>query len=269
MTHMKTILHKKSDEIRKKIISVAVKNGAGHIAPSMSCVDILTALYYKVMKISAADKLSPERDRLVFSKAHGCYGLYAILSDLGMMPETQWLNYYTEKSSLSGCLERVPEYGIDAGCGSLGHGLPLAVGMAFGAKLMKHGFHTFCLLGDGETQEGTTWEAVQFAVKHRLNKLTVIVDRNRLQAMDFIGNVLDNNPDDLENRFKGFGLEPILCDGHDPDALAGILEKCTEEPKSGPSLVIANTVKGKGFKCMENVPKFHFRIPTDEELKNN
>jgi len=261
-------LRQKAKEIREQIIAVAVKNGAGHIAPSMSCVEILTALYYSSMNISEANKNSPERDRLVFSKAHGCYGLYAILCDLGMLPEDQWLNYYTEASSLPGCLEKMPDYGIEAGCGSLGHGLPVAVGIAFGARYLSHKFHTFCVMGDGEAQEGTTWEAVQFAVKHKVSGLTIIVDRNRLQAMDFIGNVLDCGPSDLENRFKGFGLDPVLCDGHDPAALAELFTDSKKPGVEKPVLIMANTIKGKGLKCMENVPKFHFRIPSEDELRH-
>src|SRR3989338_6061269 len=142
-------LKKKSNQIRSEIIDIAVRNRAGHIAPSLSCADILVALYYNSMSYKPEDPAWDGRDRLVFSKAHGCYALYAILADLGNMPKKEWRMFYTARSTLLGCLERRPEYGIEAGCGSLGHGLPIAVGIAFGAKLQKKRCRIFCIVGDG------------------------------------------------------------------------------------------------------------------------
>lgn len=261
-------LKKKADQIRCKVVEVAVKNKAGHIAPSLSCVDILVALYYndRVMSYKTQDPLWEERDRLIFSKGHGCYALYAILADKGIMPKEEWDNFYTDASSLSGCIERRPEYGLEASCGSLGHGLPIAAGVAFAAKLQNKKYHTFCIMGDGEMQEGTTWEALQFAVKHELNKLIIIIDANRLQAMDFITNILDKKPTDKIKRLKGFGLSPILCAGHDVNKLAQALITAKASSENKPKVIIAETTKGFGLKCMENVAKFHFRIPTEEEL---
>lgn len=155
-------LCKKANQIRKDIVEVAIRNGAGHIAPSLSCVDILTALYYRIMNISRYPQWE-ERDRLIFSKAHGCYGLYAILADIGYIKREDWENFY-KGSFLSGCVERSLENGIEASCGSLGHGLPIAVGIAFGAKLQNKSYRVYCIVGDGEMQEGSNWEAVQFAV---------------------------------------------------------------------------------------------------------
>lgn len=260
-------LQKKADQIRHEVIEVATKNGAGHIAPSLSCVDLLVALYYKVMKCRPGSPGWERRDRLIFSKAHGCYALYAILADRGIFPQEEWKNFYTSKSTLWGCLEHRLEYGLEAGCGSLGHGLPIAVGAAFGARLQKKSFHTFCVIGDGEMQEGTTWEALQFAVKHAVNNLTLIVDNNRLQAMDFIINVLDRTTRDIIKRLKGFGLLPVICNGHDAQVLARALNTAKAPSLKVPRVIIAETVKGYGLRCMENIPKFHFRTPTFEELK--
>ena len=260
-------LRKKADQIRHEVIEVATKNRAGHIAPSLSCVDILTALYYNVMKYRPGKPGWDGRDRLIFSKAHGCYALYAILADKGILPLKEWKSLYTAKSSLLGCMEYRLEYGLEAGCGSLGHGLPIAVGQAFGAKLQKKPFRTFCVIGDGEMQEGTTWEALQFAVKHEVNNLTLIIDDNRLQAMDFIVNVLDKSPKDKIRKLKGFGLAPIVCNGHDAGKLAKALNNANKPSLKVPAVIIAETVKGYGLKCMENIPKFHFRTPTPEELK--
>ena len=260
-------LLKKADQIRREVIEVAVKNGAGHIAPSLSCVDILTALYYNVMKYRPGAPRWDMRDRLIFSKAHGCYALYAILADKGVLPLREWKHFYTSKSTLLGCMEYHPGYGLEAGCGSLGHGLPIAVGTAFGARLQKKNFHTFCIMGDGEMQEGTTWEAIQFAVKNEIGNLTIIVDDNRLQAMDFIVNILDRETGDKVKKLKGFGLSPLVCNGHDVVGLVRLLKSIESSYLNAPSVIIAETIKGYGLKCMENVPKFHFRIPTREDLK--
>jgi transketolase len=265
----RAFLTAKAAAIRREVIAVATTNGAGHIAPSLSCVDLLVALYYGVMDYDPAAPQGEDRDRLIFSKAHGAYALYAILADLGVLPEPRWRNFYREPQrpeKLWGCVERNVAWGLEAGCGSLGHGLPLAVGLAFGARQQGRSYHTFCLMGDGEMQEGTNWEAIQFAVKHQVDNLTLIVDQNGLQAMDFLANVLDRGEDDLAGRLAGFGLAPRCCPGHDAVALAGALRCMKGEPAGRPAVLLARTTKGYGLSCMENVPKFHFRVPTPEEL---
>uniref|UniRef100_A0A6M3KES2 Putative transketolase domain containing protein n=1 Tax=viral metagenome TaxID=1070528 RepID=A0A6M3KES2_9ZZZZ len=228
--------------LREQVISVAVKNNAGHIAPSLSCLEILQAIYDVI----------GEHDRFILSKSHGGYGLYAILAERGIIPKDKW-----ESFSLPGCVERMD--GIEAGCGALGHGLPIAVGLAWGLKLQNKPGRVFCLMGDGETQEGTTWEALQFASHHKLDNLTVIVDCNGLQAMDFIGNVMGG---DIAERFTAFGVRVVHRDGHDIQGMRLALKWGSWRPYA----IMAKTVKGKGLKCMENVPKFHYRIPTGEEL---
>lgn len=260
-------LSQKADQIRHEVIEVAIRNGAGHIAPSLSCVDILTALYYGAMCYRSNYPAWDNRDRLIFSKAHGCYAVYAILVDKGVLPEKEWKHFYTSKSTLLGCMGYRLEYGLEAGCGSLGHGLPIAAGLAFGAKLQKKNFHTFCVIGDGEMQEGTTWEAIQFAVKHEIGNLTIIIDDNSLQAMDFVVNVLDREVRDKIKKLKGFGLSPIVCNGHDVNELARIMNAKRKSSLKVPNVIIAKTIKGYGLRCMENIPKFHFRIPTPEEMR--
>jgi transketolase len=264
--HKRAELRQKADHIRDEVIRVAVNNGAGHIAPSLSCVDILVALYYSCMSYKPNDPLWEDRDRLVFSKGHGCYALYAILADTGILPREKWENFYREGNSLPGCIEREPQYGLEASCGSLGHGLPLAVGIALGAKLQKKRYYTFCVLGDGELQEGSNWEALQFAVKHGLQGLIIIVDCNRLQAMDFIINILDREKDDIIKRLRGFGLSPRVCPGHNVVKLADSIRAAKSSSAKSPKVIIARTVKGFGLRCMEGVAKFHFRLPTEEEL---
>lgn len=259
-------LKQKADYIREEIIKICVRNNAGHIAPSLSCVDILVALYYSVMKYRPDNPLWEGRDRLVFSKAHGCYALYAVLADIGSLPRKEWETFYTKESCLSGCSERKAEFGIEASCGSLGHGLPIATGIAFAAKLQGKTYRTFCIVGDGELQEGSNWEALQFAVKHKMDNLFLIIDSNRLQAMDFIVNILDRKTDDLARRLKGFGLSPYVCKGHNVQRLAECISCAGSAAANGPRAIIAKTTKGFGLKCMENAPKFHFRIPTHDEL---
>jgi len=262
------LLAEKANQIRKDVIEIAFKNGAGHIAPSLSCIDILTALYYRIMNLSDSPQWEG-RDRLIFSKAHGCYGLYAILADKGYIEKKEWENFY-KGSCLSGCAERDVEKGIEAGCGSLGHGLPMAAGIAFGAKLQDKRYRVYCIVGDGEMQEGSNWEAVQFAARHRLSNLTLIIDSNRLQAMDFLENILtiEGKRDDLVEKMQAFGFHTSDCDGHNIEHIISVIEKwlINAEDLNTPQALISNTIKGYGLLCMENIPKFHFRLPTEEEL---
>jgi len=169
---------------------------------------------------------------------------------------------------LTGCIERHVEWGIEAGCGALGHGLPMAAGLAYGLRRQKIDSTVFCLLGDGELQEGSNWEALQFAFKHELDNLILIVDRNKLQAMDFIENILDKTPSDIVRRFEGFGLKTYSCDGHNVLELIEAMNVIKVTKHGIPQVLIAETVKGKGCSCMENVPKFHYRAPTHEEMKD-
>jgi len=221
-----------ADRLRTEILEVATKHKQGHIASSLSCLDILTVLHYEI-----ADK----KDTIILSKGHGCYGLYAIWADIGLMPKEQWENF-----ELPGCVD---------GYGSLGHGLPIAVGIAYGNKLLKKRTHTWVVVGDGEMQEGSCWEALSFMYHHGLTNITVIVDNNRLQAMDYTSRVLYSN---LFNRFRGWGFNPFTCNGHNHQNLKTWLD-------SKPLVLIANTVKGKGVEFMENVACWHYRCPNGSE----
>jgi transketolase len=262
-------LLRKADQIRKSLIAVAVENKAGHIAPSLSCVDILTALYYKVMNLTD-NPCWEDRDRLIFSKGHGCYGLYAILADIEYLRKDDWTKFY-KGSFLSGCVERSLENGLEAGCGSLGHGLPMAAGIAFGSKLQNKNYRVYCVVGDGEMQEGSNWEAIQFAVKHRLSNLTVIIDSNKLQAMDYLKNILtlETEENDLKRKMEAFGCDVKCCNGHAVNEIVCVLNEMILKQNvcKKPQALIADTIKGYGLTCMENIPKFHFRLPSEEELK--
>ncbi|GAG27138.1 unnamed protein product, partial [marine sediment metagenome] len=193
-----------------------------------------------------------------------------ILADLGYIAKKDWRNFY-KGCYLAGCAERSIKNGIEAGCGSLGHGLPIAVGIAFGARMQKKKYRVYCILGDGEMQEGSNWEAIQFAVKHNLSNLTVIIDHNTLQAMDFLENILtpEGRKSDLQKKLRAFGFEVKTCNGHSIKNIISTIEKWVKHTKdlTAPQVLVAKTIKGYGLKCMENVPKFHFRLPTDEELE--
>jgi len=222
---------KKADQLREDLLAVAIRNKQGHIAPSLSCLDILTVLYYKIADM---------KDTIILSKGHGCYGLYAIWADLGLLPKEQW-----EKFDLPGCVH---------GYGSLGHGLPVAVGVAYANKRMKNDRHTWVVVGDGEMQEGSNWEALSFLFHHNLTNITVIVDYNGLQAMDKIKKILYQN---LPYRFEGWGFKPYMCDAHNHIDLTRWLE-CR------PTILLAKSIKGKGVDYMEGKAEWHFKCPDGE-----
>jgi len=218
----------KADDLREQILDVAIKHKQGHIAPSLSCLDILTVLYYEV---------AFERDTIILSKGHGGYGLYAIWADLGLLPREKW-----EKFDMPGCVE---------GYGSLGHGLPVAVGVAFANKQLDNDKHTWVIVGDGELQEGSNWEALAFMFHHSLTNITIIVDCNGLQAMDTIEHIMFQS---LKGRFLGWGFKPFECDAHNHDELKRWLG-------SQPLVLLAQSIKGKGVAFMENKAEWHFRCP--------
>ena len=216
-------LRKKADEIRDEVIRVACKNKCGHIASSLSTVDILVALYYSIMEPFKLDISFPvkkieeweNRDRVILSKGHGCYALYAILTDLGIIPREYWESFGIN-NILKGCIEYHPYWGLEAGTGSLGHGLPMAVGMAYATKIQKLPWHTYCIVGDGELQEGSCWEALNFMFEQELKNITIIVDNNGFMALDKI----EKNA--IVTLFKGYGYFAI--NGHDIFNIVWMLE---------------------------------------------
>jgi transketolase len=226
----------KANELRKQILEVATKHKQGHIAPSLSCLDILTVLYYQI---------ASERDTIILSKGHGCYGLYAIWADLGLLPKEKWQNF-----ELPGCVD---------GYGSLGHGLPVAVGVAYANKQIGNDKHTWVIVGDGEMQEGSCWEALSFMFHHTLTNITVIVDCNRLQAMDRINDILFQS---LPRRLQGWGFMPYTCDAHDHEDLVLWLE-------AKPMVLLAKSVKGNGVDYMENKAEWHYRWPDGSEPEHD
>ena len=225
----------KAAQLRADVLDISVRNNQGHVAPSLSCLDILTVLHYT--------EVTNYLDDIILSKGHGCYALYAIWADMGTLHKEIW-----EDFKLPGCLE---------GYGSLGHGLPVAVGIAFANKKRKIPSHTWVIVGDGELQEGSNWEALSFMYHHDLKNITVIVDCNQLQAMDKIDNILRQN---LWERFAGWGFDPDACDGHDHKALERSL-------KEKPTILLARCLKGKGVDYMEGKAEWHFKVPYDKSYQ--
>lgn len=254
-----------SEDIRKKTIRLSCRTGAGHLAPSLSTVEILTVLFRDFLHYNPSNPHDDARDRFILSKGHGAYAYYVILNELGFLPDNELKYFYTDQASITGCLSRNKDYMIEASTGSLGHGLPIAVGMALAFKLQKKQNRVVCLVGDGEMQEGSNFEALQFAYRFKLDNLLLIVDANSLQAMDRVENVaLDTNR--LAKVLSTYCDTTFMdIDGHDESCLKQCFSSFfRENDRETFTTVFCRTVKGKGIDFMEHVPKYHFRCPIED-----
>jgi transketolase len=227
-------------------------------------VDILTVLYYTFLRIDPRNPQDPDRDRFILSKGHGGVALYAVLADKGFFDRQHLATHGRRGTILGGHpdMHKVP--GVEASTGALGHGLSFASGIALAGKKDKKNYRVVVVLGDGECQEGSVWEAALFAPQHKLDNLTVIIDHNKLQAMDKLENIIGLDP--LTEKWESFGWAVEEVDGHNISALQALFAKLPFK-RGKPSLVIAHTVKGKGISFMENVPIWHYRQPGPEEMK--
>lgn len=249
--------------LKKKIFLTARKAGAAHLASSFSVIDLLYVLYCKkILKYDINDPWDSERDRLILSKGHAILAQYVILNKIGLISDEELDGFCQPGSHLGG----EPKLGavpcVEASTGSLGHGLSFAVGVAMGCKMNRTNNKVWAILGDGECQEGTVWEAAMSAVKFKLDNLIVIIDDNRLQAMDTVENIMGISS--WEDKWAAFGFEVEQVDGHNLDELERVLKKGNNPGK--PRLIVSHTVKGHGVSFMENVPIWHFRMPNEEEL---
>lgn len=247
--------------LRGRIIETSHRAGIAHLGSCLSCVDILTVLYWRILRIEPGD---PGRDRFILSKGHAAPALFQVLARRGFFPET-WLDHYGEDGSLFGGhppAHGVP--GVEAATGSLGHGLPIGIGMALASRILGQDHRVFVLLSDGECNEGSVWEGAMMAPAQKLERLTVLVDFNRWQATGRSEEVLALNP--LADKWRAFGWRTREVDGHDLEALDRAL---SEEPDSSgrPTALIAHTVKGKGVSFMEDDNNWHYRTPTAEDVK--
>ncbi|PTY07498.1 transketolase [Opitutaceae bacterium EW11] len=250
----------KSLRYRKELLRVIKNAGAGHTGGDLSCIDILNVLYNRILRVSPKTFSDPNRDRYVQSKGHCVEALYVVLADRGFFPAEELETVCRHGSAFVGHPTRkVP--GVEQNTGALGHGLPLCTGMAIAGKLDGAPYRVFTLLGDGELAEGSNWEAAMAAAHYGLDNLTAIVDCNTLQISGHTADVMNSEP--LEAKWASFGWAVRRVPGHDFGALIGALEHPLEKGK--PSVVVANTTKGKGISFMENVAKWHHGVPNDDE----
>lgn len=257
-------LNEIAKDIRIKIFKMIYRAGGGHIAPAFSIVEILTALYFGgIMKHDPLNPNMPDRDRVILSKGHAGTALYAVLAKTGYFHEDILSTYCKAGSILGGHPNMLEVPGVEASTGALGHGFLYSTGIALAGKINSMDYKVYAILGDGECQEGSIWEAALFASHHRLGKLTAIVDHNKLQAMDELNNIIGMQP--LAEKWKAFGWDIIEVDGHDVYKLVEVLGE-ERERDALPKLVIAHTVKGKGISFMENVPIWHNRLPNKDEM---
>ncbi len=247
-------------EVRIDVLRMFYASGTGHLAPALSCVDILVTLYFGDV-IDWEARFTTNRDRVILSKGHGCAALYAVLARAGYFPRDELLTFYKRDSRLGGH-PNIALPGIETATGALGHGICFATGTAKAAKLDGKEFRSYVIVGDGEMQEGSVWEAAQFAVKERLDNLTVIVDCNNLQASDWVETIVPLG--DLSAKWESFGWNVTEADGHDFGSLLNALTD-TKSVKEKPSIIIAKTIKGKGVPLAENNPAWHSRAPKGVE----
>lgn len=256
-------LKQKSCEIREDILTLIHRAGCGHIGGDLSVTDILVVLYYKHLNVSPASKDDPNRDRFILSKGHSVESLYCVLADKGFFPKSDLDTYSAYLSKYIGHPSRKVS-GVELSSGSLGHGLPVAVGMAIAGKMDQAPYRVYTVMGDGELGEGSVWEAAMAARQYKLDNLTAFVDRNGLQISGPTEDVMAQ--DSQEQRWASFGWNVISVPGNDVDALDAAVT-VAKAVKGKPTVIIANTTKGCGVSFMENKAGWHHRVPTDEEYE--
>lgn len=257
-------LKEKAKYLRRQAFEMVINAGKGHLGGSLSCTEVLVALYYGgILKFDAKRPDWEARDRFILSKGHANNTLYVLLADLGFFPVSE-LNRYSQDGGILGGHSDIRVPGVEITSGSLGHGLGIASGIALGAKLDGKDYMTFAMLGDGECQEGSIWEAAMFAGHHGLNKLITFIDRNRLGAEEFTENTSRLEP--LVDKWKAFGWDVKSVDGHSIDEILMALQGCRSRQSSKPLLIVANTIKGKGISSLENTPKAHHTLLKGEEI---
>lgn len=247
--------------IRAEILKMCHQAGTAHLASSLSCVEILVAAYFKVLKVDPQKPQDPDRDRLILSKGHAVASLYAVLATRGYFAIDNLKDYNRDGGHLPeqpspGCMP-----GIELATGSLGHGLSVGLGQALAGRIQKRDFRVVAVLSDGECNEGSVWEAALFAAAQRVNQLTVVVDYNKWQATGRSQEVMALDP--LAEKWRSFGWAACEVDGHDLNALTEALQIRGDRPHA----IVAHTCKGKGVSFMEDDNNWHYRVPNPEEMK--
>lgn len=257
-------LKAKAKEVRKGIIEAVYSNKSGHPGGSLSIADIMTVLYFNQMNIDEKNPKWEERDRLVLSKGHCAPALYSTLANRGFFDVEKLKTFRNIESNLQGHpdMNKVP--GVDMTSGSLGQGLSSANGMAIAGKIDNKNYRVYCVLGDGEIEEGQIWEAAMTANKYKLDNLCVIVDNNNLQIDGTIEEVMSSYP--IDEKFKSFGFQVINIDGHNIQEIIDAFD-VAQNVKGKPTCIIAKTIKGKGVSFMENKAEWHGKAPSDDEYR--
>ncbi|MGD2098217.1 MAG: transketolase [Desulfobacterales bacterium] len=255
-------LEKMAVIIRCDIIDMICTAAAGHPGGSLSAADVVTALYFRVMRIDPKNPGWPDRDRFILSKGHACPVWYAALGERGYFDKSHLKTLRQMGSILQGHPDMNKTPGIDMTAGSLGHGLSAGLGMALSAKLLHKNYHVFVIIGDGESQEGSIWEAAMAAPNFKLDNLTAILDYNHLQNDYSVDDIMPIDP--VVDKWRAFGWNVIDIDGHDMAQVVQALEEAKSH-QGAPTMIVANTVKGKGVSYMENVCEWHGKAPCQEE----
>jgi transketolase len=250
--------------IRRDIVTMIAKAGSGHPGGSLSAVEIVVTLYWKVLRHKPADPAWKDRDRFILSKGHAAPVLYAALAECGYFPKAELDTLRKIDSFLQGHADHCCTPGVEMSSGSLGQGLSFSVGTALAGRLDKASWRVYALLSDGECDEGQTWEAAMSAAMFKLDNLTAIVDKNSIQLSGFTKDIMNTDP--LTKKFDSFGWNVIEINGHDLSQVLDALKKA-RTIKSQPTIIVAHTIKGKGVSFMENNVDFHGKAPNAEQLE--
>lgn len=252
-------------KIRRHGVEMTHLGKSSHVGAILSEADILAVLYAGVLNVNPKDPRMPTRDRFILSKGHAGAGVYAALAESGFFDTQVLQSHYQDGSILSGHVSHKGIPGVEVSTGSLGHGLPIALGMALAAKRKGEKHFTYVLLGDGECDEGAVWEAALIANHNQVSRLIIVIDHNKMQSLDFCENTVSLAP--FKEKWQAFGLNALEVDGHDHDALKAAFSqaKANGEKGGSPTVIIANTIKGKGISFMENNILWHYRTPQNEE----
>jgi transketolase len=253
-----------SKEIRKKILKMKYESQEGHLGSALSCVDILNVLYSKILNVNFENYSDENRDRFILSKGHAVAALYAVLAQNNFFNEELLNNYCKDGSKLAGHSTKGSVPGVEVSTGALGHGLPMATGMALAGKIDKKNYKVFVLISDGECDEGTTWESALFSAHHKLDNLTLLIDYNKWQAFGRTKDVLNLEP--LAKKWESFGWQVKEIDGHNFSEIEKVLSGVPFE-KGKPSVVICHTIKGKGLSFVEDKLESHYVKLTEEDYK--
>ncbi len=255
-------LRKMANQIRRRDLRAVFEAGAGHIGGEMSVTDLLTALYFNVLQVDPNNPLDPNRDRLVLSKGHTACVLYVTLAERGFIPKEEVETFLQPHSRLNGHPNRTKVPGVETNTGPLGHGLPVAVGMAKAAKISGADWKTYVITGDGEMQEGSNWEAIMAAAQFGLDNLTLIIDHNRLQQGARLADT--NNLAPIAPRLEAFGWEAAEIDGHNMEEILTALSQESRTPGK-PRGIVAHTNKGQGISFMSDNVAWHHKVPDAEQ----